>query len=108
MAVYIIGYDINKEGAAYQAASKALIEAIKARFPTYWHHLDSTWLVTTESSAVQVRDALTPYLDTNDELLVIQHQGEAAWIGFSERASSWLKDQLSARSIRCRLCDHGS
>jgi hypothetical protein len=94
MATYIIGYDINKEGAAYQAANKALIEAIKARFTTWWHHLDSTWIVATEWSASQIRDALKPYLDKDDELLVLKYGGEAAWAGFNEKGKGWLKSNL--------------
>jgi hypothetical protein len=90
MKTYMIGYDLNKPGKDYDG----LIEAIKAMFDTWWHHLDSTWLVRTDLSAVDIRDALKAYLDSSDELLVSRISPDAAWTGFSSRGSSWLKDNL--------------
>ena len=94
MATYLIIYDINKEGAAYQAANKALIDKIKSLFSTWWHHLDSTWIVVTDWSAAQIRDALQPYVDTNDELLVVKSGTESAWTGFNNKGSAWLHSHL--------------
>lgn len=94
MTAFIIGFDLNKEGAAYQEANKALSEAIKEHFPTYWHHLDSTWVVVSNFSAKEIRDLLAPYVDSNDELLVVQSAGVGAWKGFNDRGSSWLNTHL--------------
>jgi len=94
MTTYIIGYDINKEGAAYAEANKKLTEAIREQFPTFWHHLDSTWIVVTEKTAVQIRDSLKSQLDKDDELLVVASGGVGAWHGFNEAGSSWLKKNL--------------
>lgn len=71
-----------------------LIEAIKAISNNWWHCLDSTWLVKTDLTTAQVRDRLTPYLDRNDEILVAKLNGEAAWAGFDQRCSDWLKNNL--------------
>ena len=88
MSTMIVGYDLNKPGKDYDG----LIEKLKS-FGAWWHHLDSTWLVKTEMSPVELRDALKPYLDSTDELLVIDVSGAArAWVGFSDRASAWLKE----------------
>ena len=88
-----IGYDLNKQ--AKRSEYAALIEKIKKAFPNYWHCLDSTWIVATDSSALQVRDWLSPLLDSNDELLVIDVTGRAAaWQGFSTQCSDWLKTNL--------------
>ena len=46
MATYMIGYDLNRPGQDYPA----LIDAIK-RLGTWWHHLDSTWIVVTDQKA---------------------------------------------------------
>lgn len=94
MATYLIGYDLNKEGAEYTAANKRLRDKLGAMFPTYWRNLDSTWIVVTDMTAVQIRDALRPFIDADDELLVLKSGREAAWTGFSQSASDWLKNNL--------------
>ena len=90
MKTYIIGYDLNRPGQEYAE----LYEAIKA-YANWWHYLDSTWIVKTNSSATEIRDNLRQHIDQNDELLVLRYQGDAAWAGFDPKASKWLKDNLS-------------
>jgi hypothetical protein len=89
MATYLIGYDLNKE-----KNYPDLIDAIKALSGTWWHHLDSTWIVVTDKSAVEIRDALRKHIDDDDELLVVKSGGEGAWAGFNDKGSKWLKDNL--------------
>ena len=89
MNSYLIGYDLNRPGGNYAE----LIDAIKL-IGTWWHCLDSTWIVKTDLTAVQIRDALSPHIDSSDELLVVKLSGEAAWIGFDDKCSSWLKANL--------------
>lgn len=91
MSNILIGYDLNKAGQNYNA----LITDIQTSFPTYWHCLDSTWIVVTDLTPTQVRDHLKGHLDANDELLVIDITGKgAAWTGFAGDCSSWLKNNL--------------
>ncbi len=47
-----------------------LIEHLKG-YGTWWHHLDSTWLVKTHRSVVELRDAVRALIDRNDEVLVV-------------------------------------
>ena len=54
MKSYLIGYDLNKQGQDYET----LIEHIK-KLGTWWHCLDSTWIIKTDKSASDIRDALT-------------------------------------------------
>jgi hypothetical protein len=89
MTTYMIGYDLNKPLQNYND----LIQAIKA-YGTWWHHLDSTWIIQTEQTAAEVRDNLAQHIDTNDELLVAKISAPAAWRGFNEKGSQWLKDHL--------------
>ena len=89
MAVYVIGYDLNKPGQDYSD----LFEALKS-YGTWWHHLDSTWIVVTDQSAARVRDNLKQYMDKNDELLVATIGAPAAWSGFDDKGSQWLKEEL--------------
>jgi hypothetical protein len=89
MATYLIGYDLNKH-----KDYPKLIEAIKALSGTWWHHLDSTWILVTDRTAVDMRDTLKKHIDSDDELLVVKLSGEGAWVGFNEKGSKWLKDNL--------------
>ena len=89
MKSYLITYDLNRPGQNYDS----LYEAIK-KLGTWWHCLDSNWIIKSNMSAVGIRDTLTPCIDQNDSLLVVFLSGEAAWRGFSDECTSWLKDNL--------------
>jgi hypothetical protein len=90
MAVYIIGYDLNRPGQDYSD----LFDAIKSHANGWWHHLDSTWLIKSSSTAKAIRDDLWAHMDNNDELLVAVISAPAAWEGFDESGSKWLRDNL--------------
>jgi len=85
----LIGYDLNKPGKDYAS----LIEAIK-KLGTWWHCLDSTWIVKSSSTTEAIRDQLRSHMDQNDEILVVVLTGEGAWAGFSPECSGWLKTNL--------------
>lgn len=90
MTTLLVGYDLNAPGKDY----KPIYEKLKS-YGTWWHHLDSTWIVVASMTAAELRDVLKPLLDANDEVLVVDITGDsAAWKGFSEKASKWLKDTL--------------
>lgn len=90
MNTILIGYDLNKAGQDYGN----LIDKIKS-LGAWWHHLDSTWLVRTSRTPVEVRDALKPHIDANDELLVIDVTGRArAWTGFNASGGTWLHEKF--------------
>lgn len=89
MKSYLIGYDLNKSGQDYST----LIEQIK-KLGNWWHCLDSTWIIKSNSTAKDIRNHLKKYIDGNDELLVARLSGEAAWTGFDDNCSKWLKENL--------------
>jgi hypothetical protein len=92
MNTLLVGYDLNKQGQDYEA----LIDHLK-KDGNWWHHLDSTWLISTQKTATELRDELVNLglVDSNDELLVISVKGDhAAWYGFTDKGSKWLKDNL--------------
>lgn len=90
MRTLLVGYDLNRPGQGYAQ----LIDALKA-MPLWWHYLDSTWLVRTEETPVQLRDRLGPLVDSGDELLVVDVTSRAAaWSGFSETAGEWIRTNL--------------
>jgi len=88
MKTYLVGYDLNRPHQDYPE----LIRAIK-QFP-WWHYLDSTWIVKSNSKASEIRDNLAQHIDTNDELLVVSLTGESAWTGFDATASAWLHENI--------------
>ena len=51
MNTLLVGYDLNRPGQTYSD----LIGYMKG-LGTWWHHLDSTWLVRTSLSASEARD----------------------------------------------------
>lgn len=90
MTVYMVGYDLNKAGKNYEG----LIEKIKELANGYWHHLDSTWLINSIQTAEQIRNALKPFLDADDELLVCVVSAPGAWHGINAAGSKWLHENL--------------
>ena len=91
MAIYMVGYDLNKSGKNYDG----LIAKIKQISADWWHHLDSTWLISHNGDSVAVRDTLSPYIDKDDELLIVKlAKSDAAWVGFNADGSAWLKKNL--------------
>lgn len=91
MAVYLIGYDL-RTGQDYSRLTSAL-----RSFPSWWHHLDSTWIVQSDASAAAIRDWLWGFMYPNDKLLVMQHTptvDAAAWQGMPQDGSEWLKAVL--------------
>ena len=91
MNTLMIGYDLIKPGKDYAD----LIDAIKKLSDTWWHCLDSTWIIKTNSSAKELRDALLEHIDGNDRLMVATLSAPAYWTAsFSENCKQWLKDNL--------------
>jgi len=90
MRTYMIGYDLYRPGQNYDD----LFEAIKSVANGWWHCLDSTWIVKSSLTPVQIRERLKPHLDSNDELLVALIGSPAAWTGFDKNCSDWLSNNL--------------
>lgn len=91
MAIYMIGYDLNKAGKNYQA----LIDKIEEIADGYFHHLDSTWLIGFSGDAKAIAESLVPLIDNDDELLVVKlAKNDAAWYGFDQAGSDWLSGAL--------------
>lgn len=90
MNTLLVSYDLNKPKQDYETLLKHL-----RSYGTYWHHLDSFWLVKSTETATQLRDTLKALIDTNDELLVMNVTGDGwASTGFTEKGTKWLKDHV--------------
>lgn len=85
--IYSINYDLNSPGQDY----KELHKAIK-NLGTWWHYLDSTWLVSTSKNADQIWERLKPHTDKNDYVLVVGiTQDRAGWL--PKEAWDWIREQ---------------
>lgn len=67
---YMITYDLNKSGKDYEN----VIESIKAASDGVWcSYWKSTYLIRSDySTADEVSEKITPYLDNDDRLIVIE------------------------------------
>ena len=88
MKVLLVCYDLKKPIKDYPGMQKALKNA-----NSWWHYLDSTWLLKTKLSPEQWIDKLRPHFDQNDYLLVIEvkdnYQG---WL--PKKAWDWIHKNL--------------
>ena len=85
--VYCISYDLNSPGKDYTN----LIDNIKS-YGYWWHHLDSTWFIKSEKKTSEIRDHLSKFIDSNDEILVFKVGNSWAGKGFSQRGFDWLRN----------------
>jgi hypothetical protein len=87
----MIAYDLHRpEGDNHDK----LFTALEAIGGGYWDCLDSTWLVITDKTAIQIRDELKPCLRDSDRLLIMRYAEGAAWLGFKDDCQTWLEDKL--------------
>lgn len=71
---YIISYDLCQPDRDYEALYQVL-----RSFPNWGKLTESTWAVVTSKTAVEIRDFLRNYIDSNDRLIVILSGRSAAW-----------------------------
>ena len=86
MSSFIVSYDLiaNKD-------YTELYEAIR-NYGSFAHILESVWIIKSTDSAVNIRDNLRTYIDSDDKLFVAKLNGESAWINLSTEVSNWIKE----------------
>lgn len=87
---FLITYDLHSPGQDYET----LIEGIKKLGTTWWHCLDSVWIIKSTLTCSVIRDRLGKYIDKNDELLVVELTGSWATSHLSKNCNDWLKNNL--------------
>lgn len=94
--ILLISYDLRDPGQDYSGLYKELKKA-----GTWWHHLDSTWIISTNTGPDEWQERLRKHMDDDDSLLVIEvtnnYQGwlpERAWEWLNKR--KWQTDTLIA------------
>jgi hypothetical protein len=87
----LIAYDIHPpKGDAYDD----LIKAIQS-LGTWWHHLETIWIVKSAHTPNEIRDRLKPHIGFEDQLLVIDvSRNTAGWAGFNDMGSKWLDENI--------------
>lgn len=88
--IYIVSYDLRPPTQRY--------EELVARIKSYsrWAYIcESTYLIRTDETAAQVRDALGRYIDGNDKLFVGNIAASAAWKGLPNEVSDWIKNNIN-------------
>ncbi|WP_417320227.1 CRISPR-associated protein Cas2 [Erythrobacter aureus] len=89
MSAYIVTYDLHKQGQNYDCLVKKL-----KQYSGWFHMQGSVWVISTNSTSTQIRDDLKSCLDSNDKLFVGKLSGEAAWWGYTQVDTDWLKKHL--------------
>lgn len=87
--VLLITYDLHRPAQNYTG----LHEEIK-KFGTWWHHLESTWLVETSLSPLDVWERLSSKVDKDDSVLVIRVSNSPKYSGWlPQKAWDWLNER---------------
>lgn len=87
MATYIISYDLVKK-----RDYEEIYNAIKS-LGKWARVVESTWIVVSEKSCVEVRDYLLEHMDDDDQLFVTKSSGVGAWRNV-RCSNEWLKANL--------------
>ncbi len=87
MKILLVTYDLNKPNQDYET----LYEILKTA-STWWHYLDSTWLLATEETPNQWSEKLKPAIDSNDYLFIVDitDQPRQGWL--PPKAWEWIRD----------------
>jgi hypothetical protein len=90
MSALLISYDLNRPGQGYSD----LHEAIKSLGTSWWHYLDSTWIVSTSLTPTQAFAKLQPTVDTNDSIFIVDITADtnAGWL--PAKAWEWIKKHV--------------
>ena len=67
--VYMITYDLNSPGQNYEDVIKAIKDSSTGVWCTFWK---SSYLIKSYKSADEISNKITPHLDKNDRLIVIE------------------------------------
>ncbi len=91
MAVYIVTYDLKKDSGSEKYAD--LINLIKEG--GVWACLGgSSYLIESEETPVQLRNKYSRVLDKEDMLFVSVVSAPAAWRGYSQQVTDWIKQKM--------------
>lgn len=84
--LYLISYDLKNSTKDYSS----LYEAIKS-YGQWWHYMDSTWIVSTQSQIETVVQSIRSQIEEADNLFVVEISGcrRNGWL--PKKAWDWLR-----------------
>lgn len=83
--LYIITYDLSKPEHEYSE----LFAEIKS-FESWWHFMESTWLIDVDINAKEICNKLEPHTKIGDYLLVIEAGNDVeGWL--PDKAWKWIE-----------------
>lgn len=86
--VYMVSYDLNKSGQDYKGLHEELEKS-----PSWWHYLESAWLIYTSESASQLYERIGKHIDENDYAIAIEVKGNyQGWL--PEKAWEWIRSHV--------------
>lgn len=90
MAVYMITYDLNSKGQNYDDVIQAIKDSSTGTWCTYWK---SSFLIKSNLSVQEIVDNISPHLDGNDCLIVIETKNNyQGWL--NEEQWDFINDKL--------------
>ena len=88
MKAYSITYDLSAPNRDYSG----LYEEIK-ELGSWWHYLESTWIVVTDKTAKEIWKDLASSIDKDDRLLIIELRNNMhGWM--PTKAWDWINDNV--------------
>lgn len=91
--IYLVSYDLNKH--ERPSAYDDVQDALEDNTTSMIRALYSQWLVETDLSLVDIRDALREVMDTDDRLLIVPIRKRAdreGWLG--RKVWEWLNERV--------------
>lgn len=89
MPAYIVTFEVND--LTRLASVKEKLKAWGGYCPIH----NNAWAISTEKTAIEIREFLTPVLDSSDRIFVIRSGTEAAWRNsYGNQYNEWLKKYL--------------
>lgn len=87
--LYIVSYDLKPPTQRYVELRNKIKE-----YPSWAVLGESVFLIETNLTAAEVRDELGEFIDGNDRIFVGKISAPAAWKGYSEEITNWIKTKF--------------
>lgn len=91
MAAYMITYDLNSTGQKYSDVIQAIKDASTGAWCTFWK---SSYLIKSNLTANQITDKITPHLDQNDRMIVVEAKPTNYQGWLSEEDWKYIKENI--------------
>jgi len=88
--LYIVSYLPQRS-----VRNSALLRAVQT-FDMYAMLSETTFLVSASFAASTIRDRFKPHLRMNDQLFVAKLDKTAAWTGFDQTFSHWMRSAIAS------------